>query len=89
MSNYTEKTSGAQIKQLLAMLFPKTHFIENDFSYTPDFQCSVRVDDEIGVNELTYALEKTKIDPKWVVINTDAWGHLTMWFCNYDGTDIE
>lgn len=89
MSNYTEKTSGAQIKALLSELFPRTHFIENDFSFPYDSQCNVRIDDAIGVNELTYALEETKIDPRWIVITTDAWGHLTIVVCNYDGTDIE
>lgn len=88
MSN-TEKTSGAQIKELLDMLFPKTHFIENDFSFPYDSQCNVRSDDAIGVNELMYALNETKIDPRWVVIDTDSWGHLTIVVCNYDGTDID
>ena len=89
MSNYTENTSGGQVNVLLATLFPKTNFIGNDFSYPTNRIVSVRVDESIGFDVLLAALETARVNPAFVSIGTDSWGHLAISVCNWDGTDIE
>ena len=87
MSNYTEKTSGAQIKMLLAELCHGDTSSCN-FRYDNRNVGVYRLPEMPSVKQLYDLLEKHGIDPLFVTID-NIWGHLTMWFCNYDGTDID
>lgn len=85
--SYTEKTSGAQIKALLTEMYgEKTSWC--------DLKCDngnagvYRLPEMPSIKQLYDLLEKHGIDPLFVTID-DMWGHLTMWFCNYDGSDID
>ena len=83
---YTEKTSGAQIKALLTEMYgEKTSWCDLDYDKR---NVGVRRLPEMpSVKHLNDLLERHGIDPLFVTIN-DMWGRLTMWFCNWDGTDI-
>ena len=87
MSNYTEKTSGAQIKALLTEMYgEKTSWCDLEYD---NGNVGVRRLPEIpSIQQLYELLERHRINPLFVTID-NMWGHLTMWFCNYDGTDIE
>jgi len=88
--NYKEKqdkTSGEQIKQLLTDLYnEKASWC--DLKYDNGNVGVYRLPEMPSVKQLCDALERHGIDPLFVTIN-DMWGHLTMWFCNWDGTDID
>lgn len=87
MINYTEKTSGAQIKALLTEMYAeKASWC--DLKYYNGNVGVYRLPDMPSVKQLCDLLEKHGINPMFVTIS-DIWGHLTMWFCNYDGSDIE
>lgn len=87
MSNYTDKTSGAQIKAMLTEMYgKKTSWC--DLTYDNGHVGVCRLPYMPSVKHLNDLFEKHGIDPLFVTIN-DMWGHLTIWFCNYDGTDID
>lgn len=90
MSNYTEKTSGAQIKQVLSMLFGDKE--KNTRLQWDNDNVGIRVYDFCftlpSIGEIVEVLNTCEINPRFVTID-NTWGHLTMWFCNYDGSDIE
>ena len=86
MSN-TEKTSGEQIKQLLTDLYgEKANGCK--IRYDNGNVGVYRLPDMPSIKQLYDLLDKHGINPMFVTIN-DMWGHLTMWFCNWDGTDID
>lgn len=88
MSNYTEKTSGEQIKALLTEMYgEKTSWC--DITFDNNNVGVYRLPDMPSVKQLYDLLGKHGIDPLFVTIDNNVWGHLTMWFCNYDGSDIE
>lgn len=87
MSNYTEKTSGAQIKALLTEMYgEKASWC--DLKYDNGNAGVYRLPEMPSIGQLSLLLEQIEINP-WFVTIDDMWGHLTMWFCNWDGTDIE
>lgn len=86
MSNYTEKTSGAQIKQMLTML-KEDEFISFRVEYDND-NIGIRVDNLPSIGEIVEVLNTCGINPRFVTID-NTWGYLTIWFCNYDGSDID
>lgn len=87
MSNYTEKTSGAQIKALLTEMYgEKVNWC--DLKYDNGNVGVYRLPEMPSVMQLYLLLEQFEINPWFVTIDTVG-GHLTMWFCNYDGSDIE
>lgn len=85
---YTEKTSGAQIKALLTEMYgEKANWCDLDYD---NGNVGVRRLPEMpSIKHLYDLLEKHRIDPLFVTIDNNMWGHLTMWFSNWDGTDIE
>lgn len=86
MSNYTEKTSGAQIKKMLTML-KEDSFISLRVEYDND-NIGIRVENLPSIGEIVEVLDIYEINPRFVVID-NMWGHITIWFCNWDGSDIE
>ena len=85
--NYTDKTSGAQIKALLTEMYGEK------VSWC-DLKCDngnvgvYRLPEMPSIMQLYLLLEQFGINP-WFVTIDNVGGHLTMWFCNYDGTDID
>lgn len=87
MSNYTDKTSGEQIKALLTGMYgEKTSWC--DLRYDNGNVGVYRLTEMPSIQQLYDLLGRHGIDPLFVTID-NMWGHLTMWFCNYDGTDID
>ena len=82
---HTEKTSGEQIKKMLTML-KEDEFISLRVEYDND-NIGIRVENLPSIGEIVEVLDICEINPMFVVID-NRWGHLTIWFCNYDGTDI-
>lgn len=84
---YTEKTSGAQIKALLTEMYgEKTSWC--DLKYDNGNVGVYRLPEMPSIQQLYDLLGRHGIDPLFVTIDNMC-GHLTMWFCNYDGTDID
>ena len=84
---YTEKTSGEQIKALLTEMYgEKVSWC--DLKYDNGNVGVYRLPEMPSIQQLYDLLEKHGINPLFVTID-NMWGHLTMWFCNYDGTDID
>ena len=88
MSNYTDKTSGAQIKALLTEMYGGMRWCDLDYYDNSNIGIS-RVPALPPIKKLYDLLEQFEINPLFVTIGTNGWGHLTMWFSNWDGTDIE
>ena len=86
MSNYTEKTSGEQIKKMLTMLFgDKAQDLKVQWD---NDNVGIRVYDLPSIEEIIEVLNECKINPRFVVID-NRWEHLTLWVCNHDGKDFD
>lgn len=82
---YTEKTSGAQIKALLTEMYGGISWC--DLDYDNGNVGVYRLPKLPSIKQLYDLLDKHGINPLFVTID-NMWGHFTMWFCNWDGTDI-
>jgi hypothetical protein len=86
-TKYSQKTSGEQIKALLTEMYgEKVSWC--DLKYDNGNVGVYRLPEMPSIKQLYDLLDKHGINPLFVTID-NMWGHLTMWFCNYDGTDID
>ena len=85
MSNYTEKTSGAQIVKMLTML-KEDEFISLRVEHD-NGNLGIRVENLPSIGEIVEVLDICEINPRFVVID-NRFEHLTLWVCNHDGSDI-
>ena len=67
-------------------MLKEDEFISLRVEYDND-NIGIRVENLPSIGEIVEVLDICEINPMLVVID-NMWGHLTMWFCNYDGTDI-
>ena len=83
----TTKTSGEQIKMMLTMLFGEKKAKEFKVTYDND-NIGFRIEELIpSLGEIIEVLNICNIDPMFIGID-NMWGHLTLWVCNYDNSDI-
>jgi len=83
---YTEKTSGGQIHQMLTMLFgDKADDLKVKYDNS---NIGFRVPELPSLGEIVEVLNTCNIDPMFIAVDTML-DHLTLWVCNYDGTEIE
>ena len=85
---YTEKTSGAQIVQFIHKVVDEQHIMCCELTYDNGNVGVRRLYDLPSIGRIHEALVECGINPQFVTIDT-MWNHLTMWFCNWDGTDID
>lgn len=83
--NYTDKTSGAQIVKMLAML-KEDEFISLRVEHD-NGNLGIRVENLPSIGEIVDVLNTCGINPRFVVID-NRFEHLTLWVCNHDGSDI-
>jgi len=67
-------------------MLKEDEFISLRVEYDND-NIGIRVENLPSIGEIVEVLDICEINPRFVVID-NMWGQLTMWFCNWDGTDI-